>query len=125
MPRGDLVYQGQLNHGMRKRYGMPPSHNCVWVESRISNSELEERWEKAFGKHRIEEKEKCTCNLHEVVENEKTYLVKEKCNLHPGEYKRAIKLTKKVAGFSKSQKKKAKDFVMYGKGNIREVMNRI
>lgn len=128
MPRGDLMYSDQLNHGMRKKYGISPSHNCVWVESNLTDEELEDRWKAAFGKT-TNRKEltgecECTCSYREINENGKDYMLKSDCNLHGKGYKKEMKVTRDIPGFSKRQKKRVQQFVQYGKGNIKEIIDR-
>ncbi len=124
MPRGDLVYKNQLNHGMRKHQGMPPSHNCVFVDSTITEKELEENWDKAFGKKKEIDSPKCTCNYSEEKRNGTLWLVKEKCVLHGRAFKKILTVSDAPKKHSLSHQKKAKQAVIYGNIDPREVTRR-
>ena len=126
MPRGDLMYFNQPGNdgSMRRKKGMPPSHNCVWTEPDISSEDFAKNWYTVFGDKKEDKKVKCTCSFHEETDAQGTWIVKEKCSLHAGSYRKALKLTKKIQGFSKSHLKKVKDYVYYGNINPRELTDR-
>ena len=123
MPRGDLMYRDDSFRVMRKNRGMPPSHNCVWVEG--NRNKFEENFEDIFGKKdKTNGGYKCTCNFSEGILDGNTYMFVTDCKLHGPAKKKKINVSKKVKDFSARQLKKAREYVIYGNSDIREVTNR-
>lgn len=126
MPRGDLMKNRKCkNKGGTNRFYMPPSRNTVFVPSTLPESELIDRWKTAFGySEKLNGGWECTCNYREETIAGKKFMVKDKCVLHGRGSKKLLKLTGQPKPHSNRQVQKAKEFVIYGNDDIREVMNR-
>lgn len=109
---------------MRAKKGMPPSHNCVWVESEISPEELTENWETAFGKtnQKTNGEWQCTCNWKEVSVNDKIVMTRDSCKIHGKAERMIAKVTDAPKKHSRSHMKKVRDIIHYGKGDMRELL---
>lgn len=121
MPRGDYQtkYRGK---------GMPPSRNTLYVEQTVSEEEFTKNWKKAFGKTTSRPeltKPDCTCNLREIHNHLGHFIVQQECARCGSHYKMTrLKTTQKVPGHSNRQKKKVKEYVIYGRGDRRVVTDR-
>lgn len=121
MGRGDYQtkYRGK---------GMPVSRDTVWGEQTVSEEEFAKNWEKAVGPvtHRPElTKPDCTCNLREIHNHLGHFIVQQECIRCGSHYKMTrLKTTKKIPGHSNRQKKKVKEYVIYGNQDLNEVTNR-
>ena len=119
--------RGDYNTKYRGK-GMQPSHNTVWGEQDVSEEEFEDRWKLAFGKvtprKEITGKCKCTCDFRELHHEGKHYIIKGDCEQHGPGYRKEVNTTIAIPEFSKRQKKKVRDFVMYGNQTLTDVMDR-
>jgi len=126
VPRGDTMQNRKCrNKGGTNRFYMPPSRNTVFAPSKLSEKELSDRWEKAFGHgEKLNGGWECTCNYREETKAGRTFLVKDRCKIHGRGWKKIMKLTGLPKKHSSRQTQKAKEYIIYGNSNIREVMNR-
>lgn len=127
MPRGDLKVQYNK--------GMPPSHNCVWVEpgKNVTEKSFADNWDKVFGGNNtsvyLTDNPRCTCKFKESIDPKtgKGTITQYGCAIHPARQV-GIKIGATNQGFSKMQKRKAlKAITQYGTGKkatVQEVMYR-
>ncbi len=119
--------RGDYNTKFRGK-GMPVSRDTVWGVKSVSEEEFEARWRHCFGevtpRKEITGKCKCTCDYKELHENGKHYIIKSDCEQHGPGYRKEVVSTIKIPEFSKRQKKKVRDFVMYGNQTLTDVMDR-